>query len=176
MSKHLFQRLEVGYKGTKSEKTMNAYTTEQCVCMLSWCDNKPSKFKGVGSRLCEYHQSLMREYGGPGRTDRPYTFNKQRYCEKCGFDPWKDDPLVGMIDDELVRDRLAWGTLIVDHMHTQRDGGNDFPENCQTLCVRCNQHKTTLACDSMPRSLYNNQYECDAIAQRLKPFYTKLFG
>lgn len=167
MSKHFFERLVQGYAGEKK--------TVSCKCRLMWCDKPASKFKGVGSQLCEEHQGYMREYGGPGRTDRPWTFNKKRTCECCGHDPWKH-PMVMMIEDELVRDRVAWGMLIVDHIHTQRDGGGDSPDNCQTLCLDCNQIKTTLACDSMPKALYKDEEDYYSVIQRLRPHYEKLFG
>lgn len=176
MSKHLFERFELGYAGEKKPDTLKGYTVNGQVCTLPWCNNKPSRYKGVGSRMCEHHQSLMREYGGPARTDRPYTFNKKRSCDKCGFNPWTDDPLLAEVDDVLIKDRLAWGTLIVDHIHTQRDGGNDNPENCQTLCVRCNQHKTTLACDSMPKTLYSSDADYNEVVKKLKPIYDRLFN
>ena len=70
MSKYFFDRLEVGYKGEKTVSTG--------VCNLSYCTNPRTTYKGIGERLCEKHQRLMREYGGPGRTDRPYTFNKSK--------------------------------------------------------------------------------------------------
>ena len=167
MSKHFFERLEQGYVGVKKSIS--------CKCRLEWCNSPVSKYHGVGSLLCEEHQLLMREYGGPGRTDRPWTFNKKRTCECCGHDPW-EHPMVKRIEDELVRDRVAWGMLIVDHIHTQRDGGSDAPENCQTLCLDCNQIKTTLAGDSMPKALYNNDAEYNSILDRLRPHYKKLFG
>lgn len=167
MSKHFFERLEQGYAGVKQSTS--------CTCRLEWCGKPASKYHGVGSLLCEEHQSLMREYGGPGRTDRPWTFNKKSTCECCGHDPW-EHPMVKRIEDELVRDRVAWGMLIVDHIHTQRDGGSDAPENCQTLCLDCNQIKTTLAGDSMPKALYNDEEEYYSILEKLKPHYTKLFG
>jgi len=66
--------------------------------------------------------------------------------------------------------------LIVDHIHTQRDGGSDHPNNCQTLCLDCNQIKSTLACDTMPKSLYSKEDEYDSIKERLRPHLEKLFG
>jgi len=118
---------------------------------------------------------MLREYGGPARTDRPWTFNKKRTCECCGHNPWKH-PMVKKIDDDLIRDRVAWGMLIVDHIHTQRDGGNNRPENCQTLCLDCNQIKSTLACDTMPKKLYKNESDYTNIVNQLRPYYKKLFG
>ena len=174
MSKHLFERLEIGYNGVKSRNTINKNRSDEKRCNLPWCENPVSIYKGVGSRLCETHQRMMREYGGPGRTDRPYTFNKKPHCEKCEINPWKDDPLIKLIGDPLIRDRLAWGMLIVDHIHTQRDGGNDWPDNCQTLCMNCNQIKTTLACDSMPRALYSSTEDYEQVVNQLRPWLIKL--
>jgi hypothetical protein len=166
MSKHFFERLKLGYAGKKQSVSIK--------CKLPYCDNPASLFKGVGSQLCEHHQSLMREYGGPGRTDRPWSFHKKQHCECCGHNPW-DHPMVQKIDDELVRDRVAWGMLIVDHIKTQRDGGGHSDNNVQTLCLDCNQIKTTLAGDSMPKALYNDPKAVDKIKKKLKPFYKKLF-
>ena len=84
--------------------------------------------------------------------------------------------MVKQIDDELIRDRTAWGMLIVDHIHTQRDGGSDAPENCQTLCKNCNDIKSTLAGDLIPKKLYKNPKDHEYIMSKLKPHYLKLFG
>jgi len=167
MSRHFFKRLTQGYAGEKQSVSIK--------CNLEWCNNPASKFRGVGSHLCEHHQGMMREYGGPGRTDRPWTFNKEKTCSFCGHDPWQH-PMVKKIDDDLIQDRVAYGMLIVDHIHTQRDGGNDHPENCQTLCLDCNQIKTTLACDTMPKKLYKDESVYEEILNRLKPWLDKLFG
>ena len=175
MSKHLFTRLTLGYAGEKTLGTLQGYQLYLTRCLLPGCINYPSRYKGVGSRLCEHHQSLMREYGGPGRIDRPYTFNKKRKCDICKQSPW-DHIMIKKITDPLIRDRVAWGMLIVDHIHTRRDGGDDNPENCQTLCMDCNHIKTTLACDNMPKSLYSNENDYDKITERLYPYYKKLFG
>lgn len=167
MSKHFFQRFEQGYAGVKKTVTT--------ACTLPFCNETSSKYKGAGSRLCEYHQSQLREYGGLARMDRPYTFHKKRICECCGLDPWKH-PMVTQIDDELIRDSVARGMLIVDHLLTQRDGGCHSEHNVQTLCLNCNQMKTTLAGDSMPRSLYKNEQDYHAGIEKLRPYLEKLFG
>jgi hypothetical protein len=167
MSRHFFERLEQGYKGTKK--------TVSITCNLPYCNEPASKYKGVGSQLCEHHQGLLREYGGPGRMDRPWTFHKKKSCEFCGHDPW-EHPLVKQIDNELVRDRVAWGMLIVDHIKTQRDGGCDTEKNVQTLCLDCNQVKSTLAADTMPKALYSDPKTFDKIKRKLRPIYKKLFG
>lgn len=167
MSKYFFERHEQGYAGIKK--------TVSTTCALEWCNEPASKYKGHGARLCEHHQSLMREYGGPGRTDRPWSFNKQRTCECCGHNPWEHESVL-KISDPLVKDRVAWGMLIVDHINTQRDGGNDSPENCQTLCLDCNQIKSTLACDTMPKALYKDETVFDSIKDKLSVHCREVFG
>jgi hypothetical protein len=167
MSKYLLKTLEVGYAGRKKKST-------GC-CDLNWCNNPRSIYKGLGSQLCEEHQMMMREYGGPGRTDRPWTFNKKRHCEMCGMDPWKN-PLVKKIDNPIVKDRTALSMLVVDHIHTQRDGGNDHPENCQTLCQNCNEVKTVLYGDRIPRKLYTNEEDYIKIHNLLDPIAKKVFN
>lgn len=107
--------------------------------------------------------------------DRPWTFNKKHKCDSCGADP-QQHPKVKQIEDTLIRDRVAWGMLIVDHIVPQKYNGGDHPSNCQTLCLDCNQIKTTLACDSMPQALYASEEEYQAVKNRLKPHLDKLFG
>jgi len=159
MSQYFFERSKLGDFGLKK-------STRGC-CSLEWCSNSRSIFKGPGERLCAPHQIMLREYGGPARLDRPWTFNKKTTCDFCGKNPW-DHPMVKKIDDPLVRDRVANGMLIVDHIHTQRDGGNDHPDNCQTLCLDCNQIKSTLACDTMPKSLYKDEKEMQKLVKAYK--------
>lgn len=167
MSKHFFERLEIGYAGYK--KNPRGY------CSLGFCKNLRTRAKGVGQNLCQAHQSLLREYGGPARFDRPYSFNRQKTCDCCGFNPWQH-PAVTKIADVLIRDRVAWGMLIVDHILPQQQGGSDSPENCQTLCQHCNIVKTTLAGDSMPKSLYKDEAEWHSTISRLRPHYERIFG
>ena len=109
MSKYFFERLEQGYAGRKQK-------TSGC-CKLPWCDKPRSMYKGVGSTLCEEHQAKMREYGGPGRMDRKWTFNKKECCEMCGFDP-NEQELVKKISNPLVKRRTALSLLIVDHIQS----------------------------------------------------------
>ena len=175
MSRHFFERLELGYAGIKHEKTQRHYENDHVTCSLDYCNNLKTKYKGIGSHLCEHHQSILREYGGPGRYDRPWTMHKKSSCDFCGKNPW-EHPKVKQIEDELIRDRVAWGMLIVDHIHTQRDGGNHGPDNVQTLCLDCNQIKSTLACDTMPKALYANENDYYSIKEKLQPVLDKLFG
>lgn len=167
MSKYFFERLTIGYAGKKR--------IQVGCCRLPWCNQPKSKYKGVGQNYCVWHQEMLREYGGPARSDRLWTFNKKRTCDFCGKDPWQH-PKVQQIEDTLIRDRVAWGMLIVDHIKPQKYNGGDRPENCQTLCLDCNQIKTTLACDTMPKSLYNDLQEYKNIKKKLKPHLDKLFG
>jgi len=167
MSKHFFQRYIQGYAGIKTSLTST--------CLLPYCNENSSKYKGKGSRLCEQHQSLLREYGGPARTDRPWTFHKKKQCDICNHNPW-EHPKVKLIDNELIRDRVAWGMLFVDHIETQRDGGSHCDQNTQTLCLDCNMIKSTLAGDLVPKKLYKDKKDYYNVLARLKPFYDKVFN
>tara|TARA_B100001057_G_scaffold496022_1_gene596412 strand:- start:1069 stop:1575 length:507 start_codon:yes stop_codon:yes gene_type:complete len=168
MSKFFFEKFEQGYKGTKKSSSI------MC-CDLAWCDKPRTKYKGVGSRLCEEHQANMREYGGTGRTDRPWTFNKKHTCELCGFNPM-EQPLVKRIKNELVKFRTAMSLLVVDHIKTQRDGGTDAPDNVQTLCVVCNEIKTVLHGDRVPRALYNDEADYQKVHKLLDPICEEVFS
>jgi len=167
MSRYFFQRLTQGYLGTRKKPS-------KAICRLPYCNQSASQYKGPGSQLCETHQAQMREYGGPGRLDRPWTFHKKATCDKCGHNPW-EHPLVKKIDDDLIRDRVAWGMLFVDHIHTQRDGGDHSEQNVQTLCLDCNVIKSTLAGDLVPKKLYSNEQDYQNILDKLKPHYEKVF-
>jgi hypothetical protein len=166
MSKYFFERLVLDAQPKKLKVSVD--------CLLPWCNDRASVHKGPGSRLCKTHQALMREYGGPARIDRQYTFNKNTTCDFCGFDPWQH-PIVMKINNQLVQDRVAWGMLIVDHIVPQKYGGGDHPTNCQTLCLDCNQIKTTLACDSMPKALYKNPDDYYAVKAALKEYHDACF-
>ena len=167
MSKFFSEKLTVGYAGKKK-------TASGC-CDLSWCNKPRTLFKGPGSKLCEEHQSNMREYGGTGRTDRLWTFNKKHVCELCGFDP-QQHPLVKRIDNKLVQFRTAMSLLTVDHIKTRRDGGSDHPKNCKTLCITCNEVKTVLHGDRLPKSLYRTTAEYNKVRRLLKPIAEKVFN
>ena len=167
MSRFFFERMTQGQQGVKQSVSGK--------CMLKFCDSPRSKYKGPGSRLCEFHQGRIREYGGPGRTDRPWTFNKKDYCEICGMNPW-EHPLVKQIQNPLVKDRTAQSLLIVDHIHTQRDGGCDSDENTQTLCQTCNEVKTVLAGDRVPQALYSEEQKYREVHDLLDPIYDTVFG
>ena len=172
MSKYFTQRLSVGYAGKKSDLLIA--DEKELTCDLAGCDNPRTHYHGRGKNLCEYHQSRMREYGGPGRLDRPYTFHKKSCCEVCGHNPW-EHPMVKMITDELIRDRVANGMLIVDHKNPQKNGIDHSAENTQTLCLDCNLIKTTLSGDFIPDAHYADKSKIQDLKAKLKPIYEKIF-
>ena len=171
MSKYFFERLKQGYAGRK----LNVKKNSSACCKLPWCDKPRTMYKGVGGTLCEEHQVKMREYGGPARMDRKWSFNKKECCEMCNFDPNKQE-LVKKISNPLVQRRTALSLLIVDHIKTQRDGGDDSPENVQTLCITCNFIKTMLSGDSIPKKLYKNFKEYQRVLDLLKPIAKEVLG
>ena len=93
----------------------------------------------------------------------------------CNFDPNKQE-LVKKISNPLVQRRTALSLLIVDHIKTQRDGGDDSPENVQTLCITCNFIKTMLSGDSIPKKLYKNFKEYQRVLDLLKPIAKEVLG
>lgn len=169
MSKYFFEKLEIGYNGRKEY-----YPKNPPKCKIPGCENPYSEYHGVGRSLCQYHQGLLREYGGFARMDRPWTFHKKERCEKCGHNPL-DNPLVAKIKNELLRNRVRWSLLIVDHKIARKDGGTDTEENTQTLCLSCNYVKTMLAGDSIPDALYANKDEIEEIKKFLEPEYKNIF-
>lgn len=169
MSRHFFQKLDQGYLGEYPK-------VDRGICKIPGCNNSKTRFRGPGSRnYCQHHQGLMREYGGFARTDRLWTFHKKEYCSKCGHNPL-DNPLVAKIKNDLLRNRVRWSLLIVDHKVARKDGGQDTEENTQTLCLSCNYIKTMLAGDSIPDALYSNKEEIEEIKKFLKPEYDEIFG
>ena len=158
MSKYFFERLKQGYAGRK----LNVKKNSSACCKLPWCDKPRTMYKGVGGTLCEEHQGKMREYGGPARMDRKWSSNKQELVKK--------------ISNPLVQRRTALSLLIVDHIKTQRDGGDDSPENVQTLCITCNFIKTMISGDSVPRKLYKSIKDYQKVQNLLKPIAQEVLG
>jgi hypothetical protein len=64
----------------------------------------------------------------------------------------------------------------VDHIKTQRDGGDDSPENVQTLCITCNFIKTMISGDSVPRKLYKSIKDYQKVQNLLKPIAQEVLG
>lgn len=172
MSKYFTERLTVGYAGKKSDLLI--LEEQNLTCDIPGCGSSRTHYHGRGRNLCGHHQSRMREYGGPGRLDRPYTFHKKTCCEVCGHNPW-EHPMVKLIEDELVRDRVANGMLIVDHKNPQKNGVDHTEENTQTLCLDCNLIKTTLSCDFMPDSHFADKTKIESLKEKLRPVYEKIF-
>ena len=116
-------------------------------CCLDGCNNHLTEYKGPGSKsLCREHQLTLREYGGPGRTDRPWTFWKKDHCECCGHDPKTNPQIVKL--KEPMRTIVARMMLHVDHVKAGRQdkyknaNGVNHPKNLRTLCMECHMLKT----------------------------------
>ena len=110
-------------------------------CVLDGCKRPLTHFQGPGSlQLCREHQLRLREYGGPGRLDRPYTFWKKDSCESCGRTPSQDNPKIAQMK-EPMRTIVGRMMLQVDHKTVRKQGGN-HPKNLVTLCAECHQLKT----------------------------------
>ena len=61
------------------------------ICAVPGCTEHITQMQGPGSSvLCRNHQLYMREYGGMGRIDRPWTFHRKKHCLECGFSPFED--------------------------------------------------------------------------------------
>lgn len=126
-------------KDQKYKKISEMRASKQCV--LDGCIRPLTHFQGPGSlSLCREHQLYLRDYGGPGRLDRPYTFWKKDYCESCGRRPSLDNPKIVKLK-EPIRTSVGRMMLHVDHQ-TIRKQGTDHPDNLVTLCVECHQLKT----------------------------------
>lgn len=110
-------------------------------CVLDGCNQHLTHFQGPGSmQLCREHQLRLRDYGGPGRLDRPYTFWKKDSCESCGRTPSQDNPKIAQLK-EPMRTVVGRMMLQVDHK-TVRKHGSNHPKNLVTLCAECHQLKT----------------------------------
>jgi len=126
------------------------------------CGKPVSQFEGPGSdALCREHQILQREYGGPGRIDRPHTFHRSWICSCCGKDVQAEvdrlHPTLKETQPDLFN-RLCRNRVIGDHIVRRTDakamGWTDeqinHPDNLQTLCLDCNSDKTILNEDYKP--------------------------
>ena len=167
MSQFYLNELEVGYAGIKKNGGKGT-------CNLKWCNNPRTKYKGKGERLCEEHQSKMREYGGPGRLDRPWTFHRNLICDNCGQDAM-EIAIVKRITNPLHKKKSAYGMMVGDHVVPRRDGGSNAPENCQTLCLYCNEFKTTFCGDRVAIKNFNKKEKAMEQIENLKPTYHEGF-
>lgn len=115
-------------------------------CSLPGCSDPLTPLTGIGSnKLCKEHQKMQREFGGPGRLDRPWTFQRAEHCIMCGRS-MKDhvrENRPGLEESDFIMFSRMWRTLTIgDHKVRQVDGGGDGGDNVQTLCLNCNGIKT----------------------------------
>lgn len=117
-------------------------------CSIPGCGNLISNMTGPGSdRLCREHQIQQREYGGPGRIDRPHTFHRKWVCDHCGKDVSAElrTKYPGLEEgNPKLFNRLCRNRIIADHIVRKADGGDDSKKNVQSLCLDCNSDKTIL--------------------------------
>lgn len=119
-------------------------------CVLDGCDQPLTHYRGPGgANLCREHQIRLREYGGPGRTDRHYSFWKKDCCESCGRMPSRDNVRIAQMPQPM-RDIIGRMMLQVDHKTVRRQGG-DHPDNLITLCAECHQLKTYANADHLSK-------------------------
>lgn len=114
------------------------------ICIVVGCNYPLTSKEGPGDKsLCREHQLYMREYGGPGRLDRPHTFHrsKEYICIECGWEILKDFRLAD-IKSEMKKRQVARTLLHGDHKIRQADGGDDSAENIKSLCAVCHAKKT----------------------------------
>jgi hypothetical protein len=139
--------VKINQDNTKLFEGHDARVQKNLTCQLSGCTNHRTLYKGPGqSKLCREHQLKLREYGGPGRLDRPWTFWKKDKCETCGHDPSKNP----LIKHEPKQVRKILGSMMLDVDHIDSTLGDRFdiqsemnnPKNLQTLCKECHSIKT----------------------------------
>lgn len=135
----------------KSPRELKEQITKELTCTLDGCSNPLTQRKGPGqTALCKKHQKLQREFGGPGRLDRPWTFHRKWVCDGCGVDVTQEVSRIhpGLEDkDPVLFMRLVRSRVIGDHQIRQVDGGDDSEENIKSYCLNCNSDKTILSED-----------------------------
>ena len=142
-------------------KTINRRLNTQCT--LPGCENHLTLYKGPGTRLlCREHQLRMREYGGPGRLDRKWSFWKKDYCEECGHDPRNNVQLAHL--DEPLRNTLANMMLHVDHVNAigkdkYSNTDANHRDNLRTLCMECHMIKTLVDGDHWKEGFHSVETE-----------------
>jgi 5-methylcytosine-specific restriction endonuclease McrA len=155
MSKQISLRLPEQDKRKSAAKLKEQYD-KKLTCIIDGCNHAISKHDGPGSgKLCREHQLQQREYGGPGRVDRPWTFSRDWTCTWCGYnpkeDPWFENPPIPF-ENEVHKNQVMRSTLIADHLVRKVDGGGHGKDNVQTLCQTCNSKKTALFKDFVKTS------------------------
>ena len=146
------------------EQYTSKYTVEKrlnSTCTLPGCTEHLTLYKGPGSRLlCRTHQLRLREYGGPGRLDRKWSFWKKDYCEECGHNPKHNTQLAHL--DEPLRSTLANMMLHVDHVNAAgkdkySNADVNHRDNLRTLCMECHMIKTLLDGDHWKQGFHSNE-------------------
>lgn len=135
----------------KSPRKLKEQIEKELTCTVEGCCKPLTQKTGPGQDLlCRKHQKNLREFGGPGRLDRPHTHHRKWTCDHCGKDvqqevrkkfPYIED------QDPALFSRLCRNRIIGDHIVRKADGGKDTEENIQSLCLDCNSDKTILAED-----------------------------
>lgn len=132
----------------KSLSVIKRQHEASAACSIDGCNNPRSNMTGPGSDvLCREHQLNQREYGGPGRIDRPHTFHRKWTCAHCGRDvssAVREKYPEMEIENPTLFSRLCRNRIIADHKIRKADGGDDSETNVQSLCLDCNSDKTIL--------------------------------
>ena len=131
----------------KSQVDLDKIFTEKLICSVDGCEKQLTSWQGPGSdKLCRYHQTSLREYGGMGRLDRIHTIHRSSICSACGWNA-EQDPQIKAITDDLIRNQVIRSSLDADHIKLRSEGGDNSEENIQTLCRRCHGIKTAIERD-----------------------------
>ena len=118
-------------------------------CKAPCCHKPITTYKGPGDKhYCREHQLQLKDYGGLGKQNRPWSFAREWTCSACGYnpkeDPWFENPPFPF-DDEVHKNRAMRSMLVGDHKDVRMaDGGGHGKDNVQTLCQNCNSKKTSL--------------------------------
>jgi len=135
----------------KSPKKLKQQLEKGLTCTVEGCNSPLTQKTGPGQNLlCRAHQKNLREFGGTGRIDRPHTHHRTWICVKCSKDAREEvrkNYLHIEEQDPALFSRLCRNRVVGDHIIRKADGGDDSPENIQTLCLECNSDKTILEDD-----------------------------
>jgi hypothetical protein len=119
----------------KSATSIKKQMAEGKACVV--CGKPISLMSGPGSdMLCRKHQIEGVEYGGTGKSQRPYLFHRGNSCEVCGYEPSTDPDVTqykGSLD-EVEYSRMLRSLMEVNHRNG--DHNDNRPENCQTVCTK----------------------------------------
>lgn len=134
----------------KSPRKLREQLEKGLTCTVEGCNDPLTQKTGPGSdKLCRKHQKNLREFGGPGRLDRPHTHHRKWICVDCGKDVQAEvrKKFPGVEEDPALFSRLCRNRIVGDHIIRKADGGDDSEENIQSLCLDCNSDKTIMSED-----------------------------